>query len=146
MFFACAFFRFCQSLFPTCELQFSKFRMCVFFSLFAFVLVLFLHVWHVCFVRFACFACVFLLFLHVLHVCSFCLCMFDMCAAFVLHVLHVCSFCLCMFDMCAAFVLHVLHAFLLFCMFCLQFDYYFSNGLRPALRIQIYDTDASNLK
>ena len=125
MFFACVFFRFCQSLFPTCELQFSKFRMCVFFSLFAFVLVLFLHVWHVCFVRFACFACVFLLFFHVLHVCSFCLCMFCMCAAFVLHVLHV---------------------FRLFCMFCLQFDYYFSNGLRPALRIQIYDTDASNLK
>ena len=112
-------FRFCQSLFPTCELQFSKFRMCVFFTFcicFSFV--------------FACLACVFRSF-----------CMFCMCVSFVfacvfllfLRVLHVCCVCFAC-------------VFLLFCMFCLQFDYYFSNGLRPALRIQIYDTDASNLK
>ena len=90
------------------------------------ILVLFARVLHLCFVRFACFACVFLLFLHVLHVC---VPFVGACFACVLRLF-------CMF----------LHVFLLFCMFCLQFDYYFSNGLRPALRIQTYDTDASNLK
>ena len=72
------------------------------------------------------FACTFLYFLHFLCVCvSF----VFACFACVLHLF--CMFWMCFF--CVAF-------------FCLQFDYYFSNGLRPALRIQTYDTDASNLK